>query len=58
MESVSAEGWHGLTCAFRDRYPSLEESVMDDVKFIKNDPYIPKDVEVIGYVYVEIALHE
>ena len=30
---------------------SAEESVKEDMKIIKNDPYLPKDLEVIGYVY-------
>ena len=32
-------------------FPSIEESVKEDMKVIKKDPYLPKDIEVVGYVY-------
>ncbi len=28
---------------------SIEESVKEDMRTIKNDPYLPKAIEVIGY---------
>lgn len=30
---------------------SIDESVREDMRMIKDDPYLPKDLEVIGFVY-------
>lgn len=30
---------------------SIEDSVIEDMKIIRNDPYLPKEMEVVGYVY-------
>ena len=30
---------------------SIDESVRMDMEVIKDDPYLPKDLEVVGYVY-------
>jgi len=30
---------------------SVEASVLEDVAIIKNDPYLPKDLDVLGYVH-------
>jgi carbonic anhydrase len=32
-------------------FPDLEQSVRDDVQFLKNSPLIPDDVSVRGFVY-------
>jgi carbonic anhydrase len=32
-------------------FSDLEESVRDDVRRIRDDPYIPADIEVSGWVY-------
>jgi carbonic anhydrase len=29
----------------------IEESVREDMDIIKKDPFMPKDLEVIGFVY-------
>jgi carbonic anhydrase len=34
-----------------DRAASLEESVKEDMRIIRNDPYLPKALEVLGYTY-------
>ena len=34
-----------------DNVYSIDESVREDMRIIKADPYLPKDLEVIGFVY-------
>jgi carbonic anhydrase len=29
----------------------IDDSILVDMKLIKADPYLPKDLEVIGYAY-------
>ena len=29
----------------------IDESVRKDMRVIKDDPFLPKDLEVVGYVY-------
>lgn len=36
-------------CLCRD--PSIDVAVLEDLKLLKADPYLPKDMEVIGYAY-------
>lgn len=39
----------GLSLIFVLR--SIDESVRIDMRLIKADPYLPKDMDVIGFVY-------
>jgi carbonic anhydrase len=32
-------------------YPKLEESLLDNVEFLKGHPLVPKDTTITGWVY-------
>jgi carbonic anhydrase len=44
-----ASSVHGLLANFACSFPTVEDSLKEDLQIIKNDPYLPKDIEVIGY---------
>ena len=46
---MPVKGIANVPVCFRASTP--EESVKWDMEIVKNDPYLPKDLEVVGYVY-------
>jgi len=46
-QELNADAEHVDFLPFND----LEQSVRDDVAIIKNSPFIPKDIEVSGFIY-------
>jgi carbonic anhydrase len=46
-QELNADAEHVDFLPFKD----LEQSVRDDVATIKNSPFIPKNIEVSGFIY-------
>lgn len=45
------KGFLNADLCFLNSAPTVADSVREDMEILKNDPYLPKEMEIIGYEY-------